>query len=143
MRRNTSSSVDQRTYCCCQLNRCDLKRLPKRNCCQLYLSHIFLLMHDCSCFSRKIDTGFIQKTKLSEVLIITFHAKPESYFNKHRVAGILCSFYEILSSVTGSLGTMYPAILYQLISRTVETIVCRDNTCFQSSGHSNNVDPGS
>ena len=41
MRSDAASSIDQGTYSCCKLDRCDLKRLSKRNRRQFHLSHIF------------------------------------------------------------------------------------------------------
>ena len=132
MGRDPPASIDQRTDRCRKLNRCDLKGLAKGYRCQFDFSHVFHLVHDRSGFSRKIYTGFRQKAKLFKVFIITFHPQPQPHFNKHGVTGVLSTLHEILGSVPDSFRTVDAAVLHDLITRTVELVIRRNDAFFQS-----------
>ena len=132
---HTPSSIDQRTDSNSQLNGRDLKGLSKGNRSQLYLSHIFFLVHDRPGFSRQIHTSFGKQPEFSEVSVISVHSQPKTYLDKHRITGILGSLYKILGTMTCSFGTVDPAILYQDISRAVKPVIHRYYPFFQPCSH--------
>ena len=56
-------------------------------------------------------------------MIVFFHPKSQSYFDKYGIAGILCSFYKILRTMSSPVCTVDPSVIDQLVSGTVETIL--------------------
>ena len=124
MRCDPVSAIDDPTDGCCKLDRCDLKRLAKGYRGKLHLSHIFGVMHDRSCLSRKIYPCFFQKSELFKIFVITVCSKPQAHLNKYRVAGVLGTFYKTLRTMSCSLCTVDPPVLHHLIARTEKTILC-------------------
>lgn len=96
MRSDPFSPIHQRTYCCCHLHRCHLKRLSKRHRCQFYLPYIFLLVHDRCSLSRKIYICLPHQSEFFKIFIKILCSKPHPYFNKNRITGILHPLYKRL-----------------------------------------------
>ena len=139
MGRDPVSAIDDRTDCCCQLDRRNLKRLAKRYSGKLHLPHIFRVMHDRSRFSRKINSCFFQKPELFEIFIIILYSQPQPHFNKHRVAGVLSSLHKVLCTMSGPLCTVYPPVLHHFIPRAEKTVFRWHNSFFQSRCHGDNL----
>ena len=139
MRCDPPPPIDQRTDCGRQLNWRNLKRLAKSNCCQLHIPHIFHFMHDRSSLSRQIYTCLLQKSKLLEIMIIVFHPKSQTHFNKNRIAGILGTFHKALGTVSCSPCTVNPPVIHQLIPRTEKSVIYGNHASLQTCRHGNDL----
>ena len=82
MRCYAVSAIDQGTDGRRKLDGRNLKGLSKSNGSKLHISHIFLLVHDRSCLSRKIYACFFHKSELLKIFIIIINPQTEPYLNK-------------------------------------------------------------
>ena len=82
------SSVDHGGCRCDELDRRDLKRLPKRDGRQLHRSDLILLVHDRRRLTRQINPSLSQQTKLLKILIVPLRSQPLPDIDQNRIAGI-------------------------------------------------------
>ena len=136
---HTNPSVDQRTYRCRHLHRRNLEGLPKTHRCQLYRTDVFLLMHDCSCFSWKIYPCQIQQSKLFKILAELIHTESQTDVDKYRVTGILNSLHKCFRSMSSYFVTSDLPILHHPISRTLKSVIQFHYACFQTGRGRNNL----
>ena len=113
-----------------ELDRRDLKGLPERNRRKLHRTDLILCVHDCTGFSRHIDSSSVQQPELLHALVKRICTHPKPYRHKHRIAGIFRTFHKILCSMASSVRTVDSPVLHQLISGTVEIICQFHNTLF-------------
>ena len=88
VRCDARASVDQGGCRCNELDRRDLKRLPKRDGRQLHRSDLIRLVHDRPRLTRKINPSLSQQTKLLKILIVPLRSQPLSDIDQNRIAGI-------------------------------------------------------
>lgn len=88
VRCDARASVDQGGRRCNELDRRDLKRLPKRDGRQLHRSDLIRLVHDRPRLTRQINPSLSQQTKLLKILIVPLRSQPLPDIDQNRIAGI-------------------------------------------------------
>ena len=131
MRCNPRPAINEGADRRCKLDRRDLKGLPERNRRKLHRTDLILCVHDCTGFSRHIDSSSVQQPELLHALVKRICTHPKPYRHKHWIAGIHRPLYEIFSSMTPNLCTPDFSALYDNIARALKRILFPDNAVFQ------------
>ena len=72
-------------------------------------------------------------------MIIVFHSKSQTHFNKNRIAGILGTFHKALGTVSCSPCTVNPPVIHQLIPGTEKSVIYVTPASLQTCRHGNDL----
>ena len=123
MRNNGIPSVDEGGNRRSKTDRRHLKGLTEGNGCQLHRSDVLHFVHDGSRLAGQIHSCFFQQVELFKIAVVVFCAKPQSYRDEHRIAGIHGCFHKGLRTMACRLVAADPPVLHHHVSRTVEGVL--------------------
>ena len=117
------ASVDEGRNCRSKTDWRHLKRLAEGNGGKLHRSDVLHFVHDGSRLAGQIHSCFFQQVELFKIAVVVFCAKPQSYRDEHRIAGIHGRLHKGLRTMACRLVAADPPVLHHHVSRTVEGVL--------------------